>query len=256
MGSPPLNRHARRTPRIAIETVKNQYVGDVNDFLKYGLIRTLTTEGSRPSFVAWLLTPDDLSRDGRKLSYLEAPKKWRHRDPTLFDELQRLVAEGTRSVSAVADAGLLPGALFHQEFVPLQVESRRQLFDDLLRSARGQELVFFDPDNGFEVQSCPAGRKGSDKYLLWRELSDTYRVGHSVLVYQHFGREHRESFTDRIARRIAEATGAGAVFAFATSQVVFFLVAQHSETAYYEERANIVARQWQDLMTPRRLVIA
>lgn len=98
--------------------MKNQYVGDVNDFVKYGLLRSLTDDGAWPSFIAWLLTPDDDRPDGRRLSYLDTPAKWRHRDPDLFDSLQTLVQSGARSVEAVAASGILPGARFHADIVP------------------------------------------------------------------------------------------------------------------------------------------
>jgi len=236
--------------------VKNQYVGDVNDFVKYGLVRTLTTTGQQSSFVAWLLTPDDLSDDGRKLGYLDAPPEWRHRDPTLFDGLHRLIAEDARSVIAVADMGILPGAKFYTEIVPVGVTERSQHFTMLLHHASGQELVFFDPDNGLEIPSCPPGRQGSDKYLLWRELAETYQAGHSVLVYQHFPREARPAFVDRMTRRIAEATGACEVFAFQTSHVVFLLVPQRQEAEYYAERAQAIENQWEGLVVPLRVAVS
>ena len=50
--------------------MKNQHAGDANDFCRYGILRALTAKGATTSTVVWMLTTDDLSRDGRKLAYL------------------------------------------------------------------------------------------------------------------------------------------------------------------------------------------
>jgi len=230
--------------------VKNQYVGDVNDFVKYGLIRALTADGQRSSFVAWLLTPDDERSDGRRLGYLESSSKWRHRDPELFDSLHTLVQNGERSVESVATSGIIPGARYYADFVPQACDARRHHFEHLLRLAAGRELIFFDPDNGLEIASCPSGRKDSPKYLLWRELIDSYLAGHSVLIYQHFPRRAREEYITAMSERIAGETGANDVLAFRTSHVVFFLATQGSETAYYTERVPTVLARWESIIVP------
>ena len=37
------------------DEMKNQYFGDINDFLKYGLLRALVQETDMCSFVTWML---------------------------------------------------------------------------------------------------------------------------------------------------------------------------------------------------------
>ncbi len=49
--------------------MKNQYVGDVNDYLKYGLIRTLVKGRHLKAGVFWMLTDDDKRGDGEKIEY-------------------------------------------------------------------------------------------------------------------------------------------------------------------------------------------
>ena len=51
--------------------MKNQYVGDVNDYRKYGLLRCLVSSGELRTLVAWMLTPDDDSSDGKLRGYPE-----------------------------------------------------------------------------------------------------------------------------------------------------------------------------------------
>lgn len=229
--------------------MKNQYAGDVNDFCKYGILRALTAGGATTSTVAWMLTADDLSRDGRKLAYLDTPKRWRAADPELFDRMGHLVSSGARTVAAVEASGILPNARFHTELVPRRVEERRAHFAQTLEIARGSELVFFDPDNGLEVSSCAAGRAGSEKYLLWSELVGAYGAGHSVLVYQHFPRRERTEYVRATAQLIRERTGSLAVLAFRTSSVVFFLAPQRVVLDAYRSRALDLAGKWNDVIT-------
>jgi len=236
--------------------VKHQYVGDVNDFVKYGLIRALTSYGQRSSFIAWLLTPDDDGTDGRRLAYLDQPTLWRAHDPELFDRLNSLVQSGERSVDAVAASGILPGARFFSELVPQARDARQTSFRKLLHEAAGCELVFFDPDNGLEVASCPPGRRESSKYLLWRELADTYLAGHSVLIYQHFPRKPRDEYIDAMSSRIGDTTGACEVLAFRTDHVVFFLAPQQSQTEVYASSMDAISRRWSGLIDSVLIAVA
>ncbi len=49
--------------------MKNQYFGDVNDYLKYGLLRQLSNEGRFKICVCWMLTePDGTTEGGKRLS--------------------------------------------------------------------------------------------------------------------------------------------------------------------------------------------
>lgn len=228
--------------------MKNQYVGDVNDFCKYGILRALTAGGATTSTVAWMLTVDDLSRDGRKLAYLQTPERWRAADPDLFDRMARLVASGARTVAAVEASGILPHARFHTDVVPRRVDERRAHFARTLEIARGSELLFFDPDNGLEVSSCGPGRAGSEKYLLWSELVAAYSAGHSVLVYQHFPRRERTDYVRATAGLIAERTGSAAVPTFRTSSVVFFLAAQSAAADTSRSRALELASKWNGII--------
>ena len=227
------------------DEMKNQYVGDINDFCKYGLLRALTERGKRAVTVVWMLTPDDASADGGKRSYLSQPDRWRWRDPELFDALEAMMAKGQkRSVTAIEASGVVGDAQFEKEHVPRERTLRTAYFGRVLNAALGSGLVFFDPDNGLEIASCPPGRRGSEKYLLWSELTGTYAAGHSVLLYQHFPRRSREAFVAEMADRIAQQTGARLVQAFKTPGVVFLLAAQKGAEAYFGGRLPAIADAW------------
>jgi len=72
--------------------MKDQYFGDINDYRKYGLLRSISLASNLSILIAWMLTEDDGSTDGKFIQYLEEPNKWGHYDPPLYGELARLLS--------------------------------------------------------------------------------------------------------------------------------------------------------------------
>ena len=71
--------------------MKNQYVGDIGDYGKYGLLRFLAERGIHIG-VNWYLTENDNTADGRFTNYLKDELSLdRLCDPGLFDALRRIV---------------------------------------------------------------------------------------------------------------------------------------------------------------------
>ncbi len=233
--------------------MKNQYFGDVNDYRKYGLLRILTGRGEMSAAVCWMLTPDDDRTDGGFIGYLEEANAWRGYDPDLFDRLREwVVLRGVRDLTLAGEAGLLPGARFYTQTLHDDLESRARYFDSFWNVAEGCDLIFFDPDNGLEVKSKPLGRKGSSKYLGWDELVRAYVNAYSVLVYQHFPREKRDTFIERMAKEIQHRTGAARVYSFRTAHVVFFLLPSERQIATIEKNVERVSETWRDQIRIQR----
>ena len=89
--------------------MKNQYFGDINDYRKYGLLRILQSKGNGRLLVAWMLTPDDGSRDGGFRSYLHDPGTWMRYDPQLFTDLAGLLRPASiPEVALIERSALLP----------------------------------------------------------------------------------------------------------------------------------------------------
>lgn len=223
--------------------MKNQYFGDINDYLKYALLRALSGGGELRTLVAWMLTPDDGSGDGRKLGYLSQPARYRPLDPELFDFLTTAAGHPDRGVSLIEVSGLLPDSRYHSEFLSDALPAREKYFRELAGLYPEADWVFFDPDNGFEIPSCSAGRRNSAKFLYGTELAYAYRSGLSVLLYQHFPREARDSFIPRLQERLAAETGAPEVIPLITSQVGFFLVPQEQHRAHFWKRIALLVQE-------------
>ncbi len=230
--------------------MKDQYFGDVNDYRKYGLLRGLSQEGHFRLGVCWMLTPNDGRSDGGFIEYLSLPGRWRQFDLPLFDSMkQALATAGGRRVAQVPHLGFLPGALFFDPLLSDQPQSRAEYFAATFSAFANAEVIFFDPDNGLEVRSRPYGSKGSTKYLYWREASEGFARGHSLLIYQHFPRQKRSSFLTQMGRAISDHTQANHVYAATTSNVCFFLAVQASHAMRAEHALRSISRRWSGQIT-------
>ena len=98
--------------------MQDRYVGDVGDFGKYGLLRSLCREDEHGAElrlgVLWYRFDGDDSaaaNDGRHTDYLFAPSRHerflRQCDPNLFERMLHLV-KNDRSIAAVEANGVLP----------------------------------------------------------------------------------------------------------------------------------------------------
>lgn len=233
--------------------MKDQYFGDVHDYIKYGVLRQLLCNGNVSAVVCWMLTQNDGRRDGRRLSYLTQPGERRDLDPPLFDCLRAAVLDrNERSIKIVEESGLLPNASFYSHLLADASDERRSYFDGLLGFSRGKDLIFFDPDNGLGVKSVPYGRKGSSKYLFLHEVSQLFSAGHSLLVYQHIPRKPRDLFIRETASDLMRETGAEVVYVFLTSNVAFFLVPRTDQVDEFAQFASDVQSNWGAMLRTRR----
>ena len=230
--------------------MKNQYVGDVNDYRKYGLIRALIGDRDIKVGVCWMLTPPDGRTDGDFLNYLHSPDSWEHYDSNLYGTLHEIIkTKKDRDIKRIEQSNILFDTEFYSDILTDDTGSRSLYFRNLFAQLNWVDLIFCDPDNGFEVKSTPLGRKNSSKYLYWTELKEIYSKGYSVLVYQHFAREPRESFIKRITKRIKSETFSNEVYSFQTPHVVFFLTAQERHKNYFDQKIDIIQKQWAKQIT-------
>jgi len=224
--------------------MKNQYFGDINDYLKYGLLRCFNDADLRIG-VCWMLTPDDTRSDGRKISYLSDPNRWRALDPPLFDSLAAAIRKNSRCVSHFQNSELLRNSSFSNALVPDHPSSRERWLTSSLRKLGDVDLLFFDPDNGIEVPSVRCGRKGSCKYLYWDEVRKAWAQGASLIIFQHFSREKRDTHISRLTTLLAEyALGAGVV-PLITSNVAYLLVVQRRHAKAVSRALRAIDKKWQ-----------
>lgn len=236
--------------------MKNQYFGDIYDYVKYGLLRELSSYGKTSTAVCWMLTQNDDRKDGHRVKYLSEPAAWREFDPPVFDCLKSAVLERKeRNVKIVEESGLLPNTTFYSPLLTDDSDERRKYFDGFVEFSRGSRLVFFDPDNGLEVKSVKFGRKGASRYLYLREVSQLFSAGHSLLVYQHMPPKPRDSFINSLVNNLMLETGSKSVYVFRTQVVAFLLVPQSNHAGQFEEIASRVQTRWAGLLDTRKYLV-
>lgn len=226
--------------------MKDQYVGDVNDYLKYGLLRALQAKRQDPLYVCWMLTPKDAGPDGAKLAYLKKRDEYRPADPDLFDGLAKLIEQDERSVGAVEAGDLLPRATYFSALIPDGASERIDVIKRLALGRPHGALVFFDPDNGLEVKSYPQGKAKSSKYVFWDEIELIADQATSLVIYQHY--PHPPGGLDAYVQRLLEELEARlpghSGFAVRGPHVVFLVAAREDEQEQLDAAAVDFCGKW------------
>ena len=198
-----------------------RYVGDLGDFGKYGLLKALCKDNLRLGVVWYLTKNEGHNNDGKYIEYLIPSEKNSNRfrvcDPDLYDGLRKIVvpeddtkgnvvSKGKRCVISIREEKILPrDTVFYEEpliaeksdVVTIQCDhnthevtksSRKQWLDDAQEKTKGQDVVFIDPDNGFQVDSVQRHHTRAPKYTFFDDLSTYLKMGKSLVVYQHIAR--------------------------------------------------------------------
>ena len=250
--------------------MQDRYTGDIGDFGKYGLLRSLTSPetGNPPRLgIVWYLTPDEnQSPDGQHTGYLHLEERKRQSftvcDEELYLALQELVNTGNRSVNAVQESGILPEeTLYHSETLALQNpernrgktvrdaqrEKRESWNQTALEKTKDCGLVFLDPDNGLETANAGPNTARGAKYAFHTELESYLSRGQSLMIYHHLNRKSKSlQQVHRKQREIYEKLGRRAFIMryHRGSPRAFILIPQE------KHRREILARTRQMLTGP------
>ncbi|WP_230293311.1 hypothetical protein [Croceicoccus sp. Ery5] len=165
--------------------MQERYLGDSHDFIKYSLLGFIHARLGLRLGVSWYLArTENVDRpgnnDGEKRHHLKG-NVWRAADPDLFDKIRGFENLSERRLRRVADWGILPaGTLYHSNEICSAVRS--DWHKGGVASLSESEIVFLDPDNGFEVPSMT--KRTSAKYALYDEAADYFRAGKAVISIQ------------------------------------------------------------------------
>ena len=261
--------------------MQNRYVGDLGDFGKYGLLRRLCLQdrgNALPALslgVVWYLVPDEgHNSDGKFIQYLDPTAKnqqhFRVCDPGLYDALRDIVESNARKVTSVRNTGVLPpGTSYHE--MPLsfagintpmarissqRTRLRKNWLTQALHSTEGRDLVFLDPDNGFEVKVAPYDPRGP-KYAFFDELVPFAERGQSLIVYHHIGR--RGSAEHQVRSRFVQIEECLGLTSFAllyhrgSARAFFLIPADKHRDAIKSKVDNFLDSPWRrhfQLVTP------
>ncbi len=188
--------------------MRHNWVRDIADFAKYGLLKRLAGDDLRLGVFWYLTTHADANLP--LLSYLSRPGGYRACDAALFDTLRRLHNEKGNELTLedIERSNVLPGntAFYSRPLATTTMErasrrtARDRWFQDGCALTSECDLIFLDPDTGV----LPAGRKaentGGEEYALLEEVISLSHRGQSVVCVQ-FGAPGNFEREPRIARR-------------------------------------------------------
>lgn len=164
--------------------MQDNYVGDIGDYGKYGLLREICAESISLSVNWYKVIPEKPGKqdDGKYTQYLNDAKQYRYYDPELFDSLQKIVIlERDRRIERIQEENLFQASFFSEA---LGTE-RKKWHSRALEQTRNSDAVFLDPDNGLETEKMYSSGGATQKHVKWGELKDYYIRGQNVILYQH-----------------------------------------------------------------------
>ena len=194
--------------------MQDRYAGDIGDFGKYGLLRYILDRTDIKLGINWYLVPNEAHNDdGKHIAYLLNEKqnhtKYRSCDNNLYDMLHNIVKPkridkrkveslGQRQVDQLENSHIFSRkkVLFYNARLTPKID-RDEWFKNSFKSLKNCDAIFFDPDNGLEVESCPKNRKKSVKYSYYDEVVDYLIQRKSLIIYQHRDMKPEKEFYGR-----------------------------------------------------------
>lgn len=170
--------------------MKLQYLGDSKDSFKWDYHDYLTYELGYPVFnIALMMTPDDGGNDGKS-------------HPSLFPARKEIIdfchdLRQSRSIETIKTLPKRTGAsykvLFHKNDKYINNINRNEYFSNFSNTI--DQLVFIDPDNGFEPE-----KSFNEKHILYKDISNILEQLSDNSVISVFQHHRRKSFVYDYAR--------------------------------------------------------
>lgn len=196
--------------------MRHNYAGDEGDYAKLALLRALTR--GRRLGVNWYLTVHSEGEgqvgagDGNLRKHLREDG-WDHLDPELLDRMRSVfgrIEPADRSIDHLEDATMLPGATFFGNPLPTgatphaeRVAARLSWHEMALHRLEDTDVVFVDPDNGFQVKSQGPRSERFCKYATYAEVAGYLARGKAVVAYQHRPRHTWERVVEMVRGELA-----------------------------------------------------
>ena len=227
--------------------MKDKYFGDIHDFLKYTLLRFLQDRMQWSIFINWMLTTYEPrnskkeNKDGGQLNY----EKLRSINEDIFQSLAPYRIPGAKR-SVMEFKNLCPSVLnntiqafekdyVYEEIVPPKSSNSRNLISERIKwcsefyqKSKDFDLVFFDSDNGLQVDSIPLGQSKACKYVFLKEIKCIFERKQNVLLYQHRNRQKYDVQLDIKKKQLSQLLPNPHISVF-NGKGTFFLLATHSE---------------------------
>lgn len=231
--------------------MKDQYFGDINDYFKYGILRVFSSFELKIG-IDWHLTKPDETGHGNQIHYLSQPSEWEQYDAELFRFLRNCVDQGLRDTSKLEESSMVSSCKYFYKMALEPGTPRDLRFNLSLESLSDCDLVFFDPDNGIEPNTC------TEKHISVNELILFWSKGISLLVFQYVPRYvktelDRANFAIRLTRKLRKHIDASRLCIVETDAVFFVLIGQTEHETKLKASVRRILRQWQGKVKLREI---
>lgn len=152
------------------------------------------------------------------LNYLQSPQ-CANLDSALFGHLSTCVLDGWRKVSYIE--GWLGNVVNYEKQSIDDWAKREAISNEVISMASKDQIVFLDPDNGYQVPSCPEGTRRSNKYVYKSEITRLLEKNATIILFQHF--QMGEAVGDMI-QKFSEQFKDQYRFAVRTNYVVYYFL--------------------------------
>ncbi len=257
--------------------MRHEYVGDVGDFGKYGLLRTIARVRAMSRLgILWYLTVEaENNGDGRHDGYLfrgsdRDRAKFRECDPQLYLKLLDIRQNTRLNLAEISKRKILaPDTIFFELPVPGKLkksktflskwEQRDQWFSEAKSFLDPVDLVFLDPDNGMIFLDLDehCSTSPSQKHCYWHEAVQFLEKGRAVVVYHHLGRQ-RGGHVKHIQKLLSEIADRGFVASAIRyrrgSARAFLMISSSSDhSTWFAEATKLFEQTWNRHATIHRL---
>lgn len=155
--------------------MRDQYAGDISDYLKFAFVRMVSRNDRRLGMAWYYLPGHDGRADGRHVEYWRE-EAWSTLDPGLFN---RLSALPQRSVHGLENLDIWPEKTrFHRD--PVGLPNRREWVGRMVAHLAEADFVFLDPDNGLG--------KHRAKHAHLNDLVSLRQAGRTLAIIKFPGR--------------------------------------------------------------------
>jgi len=157
--------------------MQNQYFGDISDFYKYYFLKNISLEYKLG--INWLLTPNDGSNAGKHI--ITKRKDVKLIDEKLYMILEKSILINDRNILNIEKDYFNNNTKYFNDLYEkyfLEGIYEENAFNYLIN----QDIIYFDPDNGIEIESIKKGNKY--KYLSYRQILRYWNENKSLIIFQ------------------------------------------------------------------------